>query len=352
MTPRRLQSLLLTWYDRHGRKHLPWQQHRTPYRIWVSEIMLQQTQVATVIPYFERFMAAFPSVQELAVADLDEVLHLWAGLGYYSRARNLHKAARLVAGENGGRLPAHVTDLCRLPGIGRSTAGAIVSLAMDKPAPILDGNVKRLWTRLHGIETWPGDTATEKALWQLSERYLPATRARDYTQALMDFGATLCTRRHPQCGACPFQSDCQGWLSGRVEEIPASRPKRPKSVRQSFCLLIRDPSNRLYLEQRPTTGIWGGLWTFPSWDSRQDLENQCANLGIDPTELHWLAPRHHTFTHFQLEFVPVMVTRPFQSSLIADRPSCWLEAGTEPEIAVPTPVKTLLQELSQSAVVI
>jgi len=350
MSPEQFQTLLLGWYDQAGRKDLPWQRDRTPYRVWVSEIMLQQTQVTTVIPYFERFISAFPTVMDLAQAEIDQVLHLWAGLGYYSRARNLHRTARQVFSEYHGQMPNQVALLCRLPGIGRSTAGAIVSLAFAQPAPILDGNVKRLWTRLYGIDTWPGESQTERKLWQLSERYLPMKRPAEYTQALMDFGATLCTRSRPICGKCPFQAHCHACQWGLVDKIPTSRPQRPKPVRQDFWLLLREGRSRLYLEQRPAAGIWGGLWAFPSWNTRDGLERHCENMGIDLDNIEWLNARRHTFTHFQLEYVPALVNAEASLSTIRDRPSRWIEPGAEPQVAVPAPVRNLLSEFGRSDV--
>ncbi len=344
MNPHEFQQFLLGWYDRAGRKDLPWQQERTPYRVWVSEIMLQQTQVSTVIPFFERFMEAFPSLEVLAKAEIDQVLHLWAGLGYYSRARNLHRAAQQVCNLYHNRFPDQLQILCDLPGVGRSTAGAILSLAFDRPFPILDGNVKRLWARLHGIETWSGESSTQRRLWGLSERYLPAKRAADYTQALMDFGATVCTRSRPECDSCPFQDACRAYKDGLVGKIPVPRPKRSKPVRNSYWLLLVDEQSRLYLERRPTTGVWGGLWSFPCWDSRTALEKHCLEIGIASHAMKWLRPRRHTFTHFQLEYTPVLAKMTLPPSTIKDKPSCWIASANEPEVAVPTPVRKLLRE--------
>ncbi len=345
MKPERLREILLRWHDGEGRKDLPWQRQRTPYRVWVSEIMLQQTQVTTVIPYFERFMAAFPTVESLARAELDQVLHLWAGLGYYARARNLHRAARLLQDRFQGRFPERLESLCALPGVGRSTAGAILSLAFDRPAPILDGNVRRLWTRLHGIETWPGERATERLLWRLSERYLPDRNAAVHTQALMDFGATLCTRSRPKCDRCPFRDHCLAHRHGKVSEIPAPRPKVRKPVKESYWLVLSDGRERLYLERRPANGVWAGLWSFPSWDRREALEDHCLDIGLETGALTWLAPRRHTFTHFQLRYVPVLAALKRAVPRVGDTPSRWIVPTGRPEVAVPSPVKKLLAEL-------
>ena len=234
------QRRLLAWFDEHGRHDLPWQQERTPYRVWVSEIMLQQTQVATVIPYFERFMARFPDVVALAAAEQDEVLHLWTGLGYYARGRNLHKAARVVVAEHGGELPLGLEALAALLGIGRSTAGAIVSQSSGRRAVILDGNVKRSLTRLHAVEGWPGRPAVERRLWALAEHYTPDTRLADYTQAMMDLGATLCRRGRPDCARCPFADVCVAHARGEERRFPESKPKTALPTRTTLMLLLRD----------------------------------------------------------------------------------------------------------------
>lgn len=344
--PATFQSILLTWYDQFGRKGLPWQRPRTPYRVWVSEIMLQQTQVSTVVPYFQRFMAAFPTVQALAEAELDQVLSHWAGLGYYARARNLHRTAAILVAEYGGKIPADLDALLRLPGIGRSTAGAILSLAFEQPAPILDGNVKRLWIRLHGIEDSLDTQAAERRLWSLSEHYLSQQRVADYTQALMDFGASVCTRARPHCSGCAFQSHCLAWRTGRVEMLPALRPRRNKPIKSSYWLLLCDGNNRFYLEQRPPIGIWAGLWAPPQWDSREELEKQCQNLGIQLENLVWLPARRHAFSHYLLRYTPALIKVFKPPSALHDRPACWLKLEDFPQLAVPAPVRRLLAELT------
>ncbi|MBS0396359.1 MAG: A/G-specific adenine glycosylase, partial [Proteobacteria bacterium] len=230
---------LLAWYERHGRHDLPWQRDRSPYRVWVSEVMLQQTQVATVIPYYERFMGRFPDVAALAAAPLDEVLHHWSGLGYYARARHLHRAAACLVAEHGGELPASVEALTALPGIGRSTAGAILALARDERHPILDGNVKRVLARWFGIEGFPGQPRVAALLWELSERVTPSRRAADYTQAVMDLGATLCTRSRPRCSECPVGADCVAQATGRVASLPVPRAARARPVRRVAWLVLR-----------------------------------------------------------------------------------------------------------------
>ncbi|WP_200861508.1 A/G-specific adenine glycosylase [Methylohalobius crimeensis] len=344
ISPETFQSILLAWYDRSGRKDFPWQRPRSPYRVWVSEIMLQQTQVGTVVPYFQRFTAAFPTVEALARAELDQVLRHWAGLGYYARARNLHRAANQIVAEHDGDMPASQEALIQLPGIGRSTAGAILSLAYDRPAPILDGNVKRLWCRLHAIGNEESPSATERRLWGLSEKYLPRRRNADYTQALMDFGATLCTRTRPRCPDCPLQAHCLAYRTGRVTELPAPRPRRTKPVKSSYWLLLRDPSGRIYLQQRPPSGIWAGLWTPPHWDCPEGLKNHCHRLNLQPDRLQWLAERKHTFTHYTLRYTPALIDLEEALSLVHDRPSRWLMPTHASQLAMPTPVRRLLSD--------
>src|SRR5690554_5440876 len=257
MSPEQFGAAVLAWYDQHGRKDLPWQQDVTPYRVWGSEIMLQHTQVATVLGYFDRFMAALPTVQALAAAPEDEVLHLWTGLGYYSRARNLHKAAKIVVEQYGGEFPRDVEKLCELPGIGRSTAGAIASLSMGVRAPILDGNVKRVLARYSAETSYPGSSQASKRLWQLSEQLTPHQEVADYTQAMMDLGATLCTRKQPDCARCPVRSGCLAYAHQLQEVLPAPRPRKTLPIKHVTMPLLINQDNDLLLLQRPTEGIWG-----------------------------------------------------------------------------------------------
>src|SRR5690606_34704110 len=258
VTPKQFQRAVLGWYDQHGRKDLPWQQQITPYRVWVSEIMLQQTQVSTVIPYFERFMHRFPDVQALARAPVDDVLHHWTGLGYYARARNLHKAAQKVAQEFAGEFPADIDALTSLPGVGRSTAGAIASLAMNLRAPILDGNVKRVLARFYAIDGYPGERAVEQQLWHHAENLTPHTRLREYTQVMMDLGATLCTRSKPRCDDCPLQKSCRAFADNSMHLYPGRKAKKALPTRRTWMLLLEDAEGRVLLEQRPPAGLWGG----------------------------------------------------------------------------------------------
>ena len=300
-----LAEALLAWYDRHGRHDLPWQRDRSPYRVWVSEVMLQQTQVATVVAYFERFMARFPDVRALADAPLDEVLHLWSGLGYYARARNLHRAAAAIRDEHGGRFPRAFGAVAALPGIGRSTAGAILALSLGERHPILDGNVKRVLARFHGVEGWPGQAAVERSLWSLAEAHTPHERVADYTQAVMDLGATVCRRGRPECGACPLAADCVARAAGSIERIPAPRPRRPRPLRRTRMLVLEDAAGSVLLEQRPAPGVWGGLWCPPEIGETCPVEWARGVLGMPVEGIEVDPPFRHGFTHFELEITPV-----------------------------------------------
>lgn len=300
-------SRVLEWYEHSGRKTLPWQQNKTPYRVWVSEIMLQQTQVATVIPYYERFMARFPDVLALADAPLDEVLHHWTGLGYYARARNLHKAAQQIRDQHDGLFPERIEQVMELPGIGRSTAGAILSFSLGQPHAILDGNVKRVLTRWLAQTGWPGQKAVENALWEVAIRLTPSQGVQQYNQAMMDIGATLCTRSKPKCELCPVQSDCQGRQEGNPTRYPQGKPKKATPERTGFFLLLRH-GDRVWLEQRPPQGIWGGLYCFPQFDNQRQLEERVTELGLAPQQLRELDGFRHTFSHFHLDIRPFMLT--------------------------------------------
>ncbi|WP_422141576.1 A/G-specific adenine glycosylase [Vreelandella salicampi] len=348
LSPGEFQKRLLAWFDQHGRHDLPWQSPRTPYRVWVSEIMLQQTQVATVIDYFNRFMARFPTLDALARAPQDEVLHLWTGLGYYARARNLHKAAQVALAEHGGELPVESEEaLIALPGIGRSTAGAIIAQSTGKRAVILDGNVKRSLTRLHAVPGWPGRPAVERKLWSLADYYTPAKRLADYTQAMMDFGATLCKRGQPACVACPFSDVCLAFAHGEVQHYPESKPKKALPTRQTFMLLLQDAKGRVWLEQRPPSGLWGGLWSLPQFDTQQALDDWVA--------MHTVAPQHeparpvftHTFSHFRLEISPQPVVC---TTLTGVRENgVWYDLNDPPELGLAAPVKRLLTQAHAEA---
>lgn len=338
-----LSRALLKWYDAHGRKTLPWSNPRTPYRVWISEIMLQQTQVETVIPYFKRFMKAFPSIKALADAPQEAVMTHWAGLGYYARARNLHKAAQMIRSEFAGRMPDDLEALQRLPGIGRSTAGAIRSLAFDAPAAILDGNVKRVLSRYHARPGWPDARENLNALWDIASQHLPQKRFGDYTQALMDLGATLCTRTQPQCGSCPLKKSCVAHAENLQDEIPAARPKKKLPQRNTHWLILRAKQDILLI-QRPQTGIWGGLWAFPEWESYSAAQAHAADLNPDALEV--LASFNHTFTHFKLSIHPMLVHLSKKPAVLPDNwTPLWYNKRHSNACAVPKPVAHVMKQL-------
>jgi len=335
---------LLAWFDQHGRHDLPWQRDPTPYSIWVSEIMLQQTQVATVIPYFERFIARFPTIDALARAPLDEVLAHWSGLGYYARARNLHSAAGRVVDEHGSELPNTVAQLLELPGIGRSTAGAIVALAHGKREPILDGNVKRVLARFHAIEGWSGATAVLKRLWELAEMHTPRSRVASYTQAIMDLGATICTRARPRCDACPLRADCVAARDGRQAELPSPRPRRVRPKRSVRVVLVKDAEDRVLLERRPATGIWGGLFSLPEL-AADELPQAWSDRNVNArvSLARELPSIDHAFTHFDLEIAPVLLELESVSTIIMDRPDwLWYNPTMQSQLGLAAPIAALL----------
>jgi A/G-specific adenine glycosylase len=338
---------VLAWFDVHGRKHLPWQQQITPYRVWLSEIMLQQTQVATVIPYFERFVARFPDVHRLAAAPIDDVLHLWTGLGYYARARNLHRCAQVIVEQHQGEFPACVNALSELPGIGRSTAGAIISIAHQQRAAILDGNVKRVLARHHVIEGWPGSTQTLKRLWECAEQHTPEQRVHHYTQAMMDLGATVCTRSKPACERCPVMDTCLAYAQGKTAEYPARKPKKILPVKNVQLLMLRNPAGDLLVHQRPPTGIWGGLWSFPELALDTDARTHTEyRFGPVADYKVWDAYRH-TFSHYHLDITPVLLQLATEPALIAEaHSSMWYNIHQPPVIGLAAPVKKLLERLA------
>jgi len=335
---------LLGWFDAHGRHDLPWQLNRTPYSVWVSEIMLQQTQVGTVIPFYGRFMQRFPTVAALAAAPLDDVLSAWAGLGYYARARNLWKAARIVAAEHGGRVPERFDALHALPGIGRSTAGAILAQALGQRWPILDGNVKRVLARYHAVAGWPGDPGVADELWRDAERHTPHARVADYTQAIMDLGATVCTRSRPACTACPLARECAGAQAGTQARYPAPRPKRVRPERRVAVLVVRAPDGRVLLERRPEHGIGGGRYSLPELQDDDSPREWCARmLGAAVAAEHALEIIEHAFTHFDLDLIPRLLELAGAPSAVADRDDWhWCRPGTALAVGVPAPVAALL----------
>ena len=338
---------LLTWFDRNGRHDLPWQHPRTPYRVWLAEIMLQQTQVQTVIAYYQRFVEALPNMQALASADLDRVLALWAGLGYYARARNLHQAARICAEIHGGQLPADFDALSALPGIGRSTAGAILAQAHGQRFAILDGNVKRVLCRYHGVAGAPSSTTVEKTLWQLAEQHLPGERLADYTQAIMDFGATLCTRHDPACVLCPLQTDCVALREGRVAELPESKPGKPLPERRTLMLVLRDDSGRILLARRPPTGVWSGMWSLPEvadHDEAREFVQIHAQVDFDGNIP--MALIEHTFSHYRLHIAPLFWRNARPAERIGDNDNHrWQSLASIDDVGLPAPVRKLLGNL-------
>ncbi len=341
-------AAVLAWYDQHGRKHLPWQQSITPYRVWVSEIMLQQTQVSTVLDYFPRFIAAFPRVQELAAASEDEVLHLWTGLGYYSRARNLHKTAQQVVNVHGGEFPRSVEQLSELPGIGRSTAGAIASLSMGLRAAILDGNVKRVLARYLALPGYPGETAVARQLWAAAEEFTPQARGNHYTQAMMDLGATLCTRSKPNCPACPLRSGCKAHLLGRETDFPNPKPRKALPQRRTLMPLLSNRDDAILLYRRPSTGLWGGLWSLPELDSLDALPALAQQHQLALGAQHALADLSHTFSHFQLAIEPWLIRVEQQPSSVAEGDWLWYNLATPPRLGLAAPVKKLLQRAADA----
>ncbi|MDE0062801.1 MAG: A/G-specific adenine glycosylase [Gammaproteobacteria bacterium] len=336
---------LLAWFDRHGRKDLPWQRDPTPYRVWVSEIMLQQTRVQTVIPYYERFMARFPDVASLARADLDEVLHLWTGLGYYARGRNLHRAAIQIE-QGGSGFPSTREGLEALPGVGRSTAAAVLALAYGKQAAILDGNVKRVLSRFHAVEGDVSRTATLNELWEHAGSHTPERRLGHYAQAIMDLGATVCVRRAPKCDLCPVAGRCKAFANGRAEEFPHRRRSRHKPVRRSRMYVIATHSGAFLLERRRAAGVWGGLWTPPQRSGDCTPMEICRELGIDErsVEQHRTgAVFRHTFSHFHLDIEPVYLVldkKPGQAAE-GERTRWYRPGGTQP-VGMPAPAVKLL----------
>ncbi|MEO1201079.1 MAG: A/G-specific adenine glycosylase [Pseudomonadota bacterium] len=336
---------VLAWYDDHGRKNLPWQVPDA-YRVWVSEIMLQQTQVRTVIPYYERFMARFPDVVSLADAPVDDVLHHWSGLGYYARARNLHKAAGIVRDEHDGVFPSDFDSVTALPGIGRSTAGAILSLSSGQRHTILDGNVKRVLARHAAIDGWPGKTAVQNALWELAEERTPTERVDHYTQAIMDLGATLCTRTRPRCADCPVEADCAARIAGTIDRYPGRKPKKDKPLRTTTMLLAVS-SEAVYLERRPPSGIWGGLWSFPEIEP-EDASDWSAKLGRNTLHTEQWNILRHSFSHYDLDIRPLIVAVDEPAESVGDRDDAlWYRLDNEPPGGLAAPVRTLLDRLKE-----
>lgn len=337
---------VLDWFHQHGRKDLPWQLDTTPYRVWVSEIMLQQTQVKTVIPYYQRFMQRFANVSELANAATDEVLHLWTGLGYYARGRNLHKAAQQIRDEHNGEFPKTLEEVMALPGIGRSTAGAILSIADRQPISILDGNVKRVLSRYFAVEGWPGNKAVENKLWEYADSLTPQQDTHHYTQAMMDMGATLCVRSQPKCDVCPLQSTCLAYAQGRQKEFPYKKPKKAILVKEVVMLLPMWQS-QLLLYKRPPSGIWGGLYGFYEVEQAVDVDKQATVLGLVDYQTEALDEFCHTFSHFQLRIKPIILhLKEAPQSSVQEATQLWYDIHNPANVGLAAPTKKLFSKIA------
>lgn len=357
---------LLEWFDVYGRHDLPWQHEISAYRVWVSEIMLQQTQVKTVIPYYQKFMQRFPSVTDLASATQEQVLSHWAGLGYYARGRNLHKSAQIIVHKHAGKFPTDFESIVALPGIGRSTAGAILSIALKQRYAILDGNVKRVLSRYYAVEGWPGEKAVEQKLWIAADKLTPVDRFADYTQAIMDLGATLCTRSKPNCQACPQKQSCQAYLNDQVTEFPHKKLKKEKPIKQAWLLIQASQNQEICLTQRPQKGIWGGLWSLPEFESLLACEQYLESQGTPAdTLIEWDSFRH-TFSHYHLDIHPIYVKTNAKTQLnvaetqkkytaqareleMSAMPSDWYSLASllDNQVGLPAPVTKLLGQLNE-----
>lgn len=335
---------VVQWYHLHGRKTLPWQLGKTPYKVWVSEVMLQQTQVVTVIPYFEKFMASFPDIIALANADEDLVLHHWTGLGYYARARNLHKTAKIVRDKYQGKFPTTLEEVMDLPGIGRSTAGAVLSLSLGQHHPILDGNVKRVLARYFMVEGWYGVKKVENQLWHLSTQLTPKNNVTEFNQAMMDLGASLCSRSRFDCQACPLNSDCAAFNAGKVKEFPHSKPK--KAVPKKSChQLIIQHDEKVLMEKRPSSGIWGGLFGFFEFNEYSEMVLFLNQQGLK-TELEELTPFTHVFSHFELTINPHVLNINNVPDVVNDKQLVWYPLDQSIEVGLAAPTKKLVKQMS------
>jgi A/G-specific adenine glycosylase len=345
--PSPIAQRLIAWHAANGRHQLPWQQDRSPYRVWVSEIMLQQTQVAAVIPYYERFMRSFPCVRALADAPVDEVLHLWSGLGYYARARNLHRAAMHIRDACGGEFPRSFADVAALPGIGRSTAGAILSLSCDQRCAILDGNARRVLARYFGV-SGPRDARLEQRLWALAERCTPQAQVAEYTQAIMDLGATVCVRRRPLCTQCPLQEGCIARRSGRQHELPAPRRALTRRARRVFMVVALAPGGGVLIERRPQSGVWGGLWCLPEFATASAAQAYIRNTLDGPAAAaQRLGTIEHAFTHFDLSITPLLV-RCGSDNTVREEGALWYNVHAPARVGLPAPITALLSRLAEA----
>ena len=345
---------LLAWYDHNGRHDLPWHHNRNPYRVWVSEIMLQQTQVTTVIPYFEAFMQRFPDVEALARAPVDDVLSHWSGLGYYARARNLHKAARQLVSDHGGEFPEDQAQLQALTGIGRSTAAAILAQAFAKRATILDGNVKRVLARYHAIAGWPGKTAVLNRLWESAEQHTPDHRVRDYTQAIMDLGAMVCTRSRPACARCPLGSGCEANARNEQTLYPGAKPKKTKPEKTTWMVILENHKGEILLQRRPPSGIWGGLWSLPELDPAyqpEELPDACEQAyGYDCSQPELISGFRHTFSHYHLHIQPVRLNVANAARVADNDNHQWIHRDQALNLGLPAPIRTILTTAQQELI--
>lgn len=344
---RTLAAKLIAWQRRHGRNDLPWQGTRDPYRIWLSEIMLQQTQVATVVPYYQRFLERFPDLPALAAAPEDDVLRLWAGLGYYSRARNLHRTAQAVMRAHQGRFPQHLDEVAALPGIGRSTAAAILVFSQGQRHAILDGNVKRVLARLFGIAGYPGEKSVMERLWTRAEALLPRRGIEGYTQGLMDLGATVCARARPRCELCPWAGSCFARRKGKTGSIPAARPRKALPQKRTVMLALTR-AGEVLLEKRPPAGIWGGMWCLPETVRDSDFAAYCRErFGARVLGVRNLPLIAHGFTHFKLDIHPVRLDVAASDARAEEPGLVWLPLEEAREAAIPAPVKRILAALGE-----
>ena len=343
---KKFSTRLILWHETNGRKDLPWQKRSTPYKVWISEIMLQQTQVSTVIPYFKTFIKEFPNVRKLAETNLDQILSLWSGLGYYARARNIHEAAKIINTKYKGKVPNSLTELISLPGIGKSTAGAILALGYKKKAAILDGNVKRVLSRHCKIKGDLSSSATIKNLWQMSEQFLPEDQIDIYTQAIMDLGATVCTKSEPACPLCPVNQDCQALKQDLVEVLPTKSKVKAKQIKKVFWLIPQGPEGDLLLEKRNSNGLWGGLWTFIESEKKESLEKEFSSRfeTVQP-KFKKLNKVKHSFSHFKLEAIPYLAELKAHKKY---KNTVWVNSKNVESLGLPTPVKRIIEQITAS----
>jgi len=340
-------ELLLNWFDEHGRKDLPWQLDPTPYRVWLSEIMLQQTQVKTVIPYYQKFTQHFPNIEKLAQASLDQVLHLWTGLGYYARARNLHKTAIIISQQCNGIFPDTLEQMSQLPGIGRSTAGAILSLGMGQNTSILDGNCKRVYCRYAVIDGVPTNTQVQKKLWDLAEQLTPPKNTAKFNQAIMDLGATICLRSNPKCEQCPIVPICLARQNHTTHLYPEKKKSKRLPKKSAFFLILRNHNQEIMLEKRPPSGIWGGLWCFPQFENSDEMYGWLEEKTIQYSLVKTWPEQVHTFSHYKLFYQPVEIKIIQPPLKIAEsNDNLWYKSGQSLQLGIATPIKNILKQLS------